>query len=357
MSMRRRALIAGLGSAAAWPLAARAQKSDPVRRGGAIAMADIKIGILHSGTSGNHDHSITALTNSINLAVTGGTNFIILNTRYAGLDPTKLATFAKELVGKVDVLVAAGGTASAQAALAAANEAGNRTIKIVFTSVTDPVGRGLVQNLAAPEGIITGIWAFTSELDPNRLALLCQLPGVSKVGVLTNTSRPGYAVQKAALDAQTPVGVTLYRQDVPTVANKTRKQFDTAINTAFGVFASGAAGPPPIPKCDAVLVTADPAFTDHRVAALASKLQIPAIYQWRTFADEGGLLSYGPNLKLAYTMAGIYVGRLVSGTHTINQLPVYQMKSYELILNLTTASAFSFALPDVLLQQVTEVIV
>lgn len=320
-------------------------------------MADVKIGILHSGTSGNHDHSIAALTNSINIAATN--NFTILNTRYAGLDPAKLASFATELVGKVDVLVAAGGTASARAALAAANMAGNTMIKIVFTSVTDPVANGLVQNLSAPEGIITGVYAFTSELDPTRLGLLCQLPSVQKVGVLTNSSRYNYAAQAAALNAAVPAGVTLYRQDVVPAAGETRKQFDKAINAAFGVFASGGAGLPPTPAVDAVLVTADPVFNDHRVAALVTKLQIPAIYQWRSFAEEGGLMSYGPSLKLAYTVAGIHVAYLVNGA-TIKQLPVYEMKSYELVLNLTTASAIwdlsKTMIPPALLQQVTEVV-
>jgi putative tryptophan/tyrosine transport system substrate-binding protein len=324
-------------------------------------MADIKIGILHSGTSGNHDHSIAALTNSINLVATK--NFTILNTRYAGLNPAKLATLATDLVtnAKVDVLVAAGGTASARAALAAANAAGSTTtVQIVFTSVTDPVANGLVQNLTAPERIITGVYAFTSELDPTRLGLLCQLQGVQKVGVLTNSSRYNYAAQAAALNAAVPSGVTLYRQDIASVVGGNRKQFDKAINLAFGAFASGTAGPPPIPSSgvDAVLVTADPIFNDHRVAALVTKLQIPAIYQWRSFAEEGGLMSYGPNLKLAYTVAGIYVASLVNGTVTIKQLPVYQMKSYELVLNLTTASAIPVItkIQPALLQQVTEVV-
>lgn len=321
-------------------------------------MADVKIGILHSGTSGNHDHSIATLTNSINLFA-GTTNFIILSTRYAGLDPKKLYNFAADLVGKVDVLVAAGGTLSAQTALAAAKAAGNTNIKIVFTSVTDPVANGLVQNLNAPEGIITGVYAFTSELDPNRLGLLCQLKSFQKIGVLINSSRSNYAAQAAALNAAAPSGVALYRRDIASVVGGTRKQFDQAINAAFGDFASGGQGPPPIPPSgvDAVLVTADPIFNDHRVAALVTKLQIPAIYQWRSFAEEGGLMSYGPNLKLAYTVAGMYAGKLVSDfTVTIKKLPVYQMKSYELVLNFTTVSALCLSPQTALLQQVTEVV-
>lgn len=320
--------------------------------------ADIKIGILHSGTKGNHDAEIAALTNSI-IATVSQPNFNISATRFAGLDPTKLNSQAQNLVSKVDYLVAAGGTASALAALNAANALLVPTVKIVFTSVTDPQGSGLVQNLGAPEGIITGICAQTSELDPARLTLLASLPNIQTIGVLTNSTRAGIQGQitklKAAAAALHPP-VALTFQDVPSTANQSAKQYDKQISQSFTNLMSPPVTNPPTPPADAILITADPVFNDRRVAALANKLQIPAIYQWREFAAEGGLMSYGVNLKLAYTLAGIYVGRLVNGS-TIAQLPVFTMQSSELILNLTTASSIPVTIPDKLLNQVTEVIV
>jgi putative ABC transport system substrate-binding protein len=327
-----------------------------------IAVANKTIGILHSGSAasapraaGNHAAHIKAFYSGLasrNYNV--GENVNITGPLYSNDDSTLLAKFAKQLVADpLDVLVAAGGTASAQAAKKAVTDAGNTTIKIVFTSVTNPKGSGLVSIPTNPEGNVTGICALTSELDGQRLNLLAQLiPGNTIIGVLTNPNRTGFAGQWANLVmAGAALNLQLVRQDVNVAAGMTSDQIDAAITTAFTNFAAA--------NVQAVLVTADPLFNDHRQAVLATRLQIPAIYQWREFVDATGgqgLMSFGTNIMLAYTLAGVYAGHILDKVAIVN-LPVLQMTGAELIINLVTANAIPVAIPDALLAMAAEVIV
>jgi putative tryptophan/tyrosine transport system substrate-binding protein len=298
------------------------------------------IGIMHSGSKGKADKQITAFTTCLKWAGYDTTNitFAPANPLYADDDPRNLDQFAKDLVDatkyNVDVIVAAGGPHSAIAAMK--STAGTNNKWVVFTSFSDPV---------SPAANMTGICALTSALDPDRLNLLHELmPKEQTIGVLVNSQRDNYATQKGWLDlAANNLGLNLQRADVN--PGDGGPPDPKTISTAFTGWAAAK-----IP----VLVTADPFFNNHR-----DKVQkIPAIYQWREFADEGGLMSYGTNLTQAYALAGSRVGGILDYLRK-NQTPVLpnvtQLKP-ELIINLKTASDLGITIPDTLLAKANELI-
>jgi putative tryptophan/tyrosine transport system substrate-binding protein len=307
---------------------------------------------IHSGSNNTkHDDHINALKEGLawagyNAGVGG--NVTILPTLWADNHPAKLATDAHTLINTnhVDVLVAAGGTASSQAAQ---NEtAATLRPPVVFTSVAEP--RLLPANM-------TGICARTSELDAERLSLLRELlPGKTNFGALFNHLRFNKDPQKANLNNTALIlGLSpLNPQEVDpggSIANS-----NTLIAQAFQNWANA--------PCQGALVTADTLFNNHRatvISAAAGTINIagviinispiPAIYQWREFAEDGGLMSYGPNLRVAYQVAGTYVGRILDkiaaaagGAIDITDMPVLPLNNCELVINLKTAKALDTAM-------------
>jgi putative tryptophan/tyrosine transport system substrate-binding protein len=269
------------------------------------------VGIMHSGTKGIHDDHISALKAGVRWAYVG--DWRIEGPLYAGNDLGKMGENAAALVKiPVDVLVAAGGTASSEAAKGATNQ-----ISIVFTSVADS---------SRPADNMTGICARTSELDSVRLNLLHELlPGKTKFGALVNSARSNYKPQKSMLDsAAAMLGVGLDYQDVNPKGLKA-----TTIGDAFQFWKKSA--------YDGILVTADPFFNDNRKSVIPAAAAIPTIYQWSEFADETGLISYGPNLTVAYKLAGIHVGHILRGANPAS-LPILPLNNFELVINLTTAA-------------------
>jgi putative ABC transport system substrate-binding protein len=295
---------------------------------------------MHSGSNGNHDAQIQAFKDGLAWAgFTGarpGANVTIVGPLYADDNQKHLADNAAILVNTpVDVLVAAGGSASSQKAQAVTS-----TIPIVFTSVAEP---------ARPAANMTGICARTSEFDADRLNLLHELlPGQKKFGVLVNPSRFNFTSQKGNLDqAAAKLGAQAldYKPVEPNGGNA-----DALIGQAFQYWAdNGYAG---------ALVAADPIFNNHRnrVVATARAHSIPAIYQWREFAEVGGLMSYGPNLTVAYKLAGIYVGRILNNVAPKDQ-PVLSLNNFELVINLKTAKALALEVPPTLLARADHIIV
>jgi putative tryptophan/tyrosine transport system substrate-binding protein len=291
------------------------------------------IGIMHSGSQGKHDAQIKAFKGGLDWGgATPGAPVTIAGPLYADDDPAKLDAIAAKLVGsdKVDVLVAAGGSASCEAA-----KKGTATTRtpVVFTSVANPT---------RPAANMTGICARTSELDSIRLSLLQELlPGKKRFGALVNPSRFNCVAQKDHLsNAATLLG--LQAPDYKDI-NSGDGKADTDIDRAFADWASGG--------CAGVLVTADPLFNNHRervIRAAGAPNNVPAIYQWREFAEGGGLMSYGPDLTVAYTLAGTYVGRILKGT-AIGDLPVLPLNNFELVINLKTAKALGIDVPPALL--------
>jgi putative tryptophan/tyrosine transport system substrate-binding protein len=283
------------------------------------------IGIIHSGKSGNHDAEIKAFQAGVqSVGLTLNTDFKILNVRYANDDPDNLDQQAKDSVttDKPDLLVAGGGTRSALAA----SKFANQVSAIVFTSVADPTSFAQYQNM-------TGICASTSGHDSDRLRWLQQLmPAVKQIGVLVNLDRTNLTTQMGDLDGEaTALGLpALYYQKIDPKSADVEADINQAFQNCVGN------------NCEAVLVAADPLFNNHRPKivefANTQNANIPTIYQWREFADAGGLISYGPRLTLAYTLAGMYAGKILQGTKP-QQLTVLTLKSFELVINLTTANA------------------
>jgi putative tryptophan/tyrosine transport system substrate-binding protein len=229
----------------------------------------------------------------------------------------------------VDVLVAAGGTVCALAAKNAKVALGSN-IRIVYTGVTDPVGNGL----KTAGGDMTGVAGMTTDLDAARLRLLQDMvPGLTTVGVLRNASRPNLPAQWANLQAVKDPTLTLIPGDVspPPAAGHIRNVIQTLV--AYPV--------------QALLVTADPLFNDQRADVITpggTPLSIPAIYQWREFADDSGLMSFGPNLVEEYTAAANYVTRILNGEAPAH-IPLYQPMKFELVINSGSANALSLKIP------------
>ena len=232
------------------------------------------------------------------------------------------AEFARDGVG---VIVAAGGPVSALAAKRVTN-----TIPIVFTTIADPVKSGLVESLGKPGGNATGMAGLTSELDAKRLEVLHQIkPDVRVIGVLVNPNRPGVDANSKELQAAAQaIGLKVKFQNAGP---------EHPLDAAFERLAEQGV--------DALVVTADPFFNFRRaqVIALASRYKMPAIYQWREFVADGGLVSYGPSIADAYHHAGVYTGRILKGARPAD-LPVVQPSRFELVINRQTASALGLAI-------------
>jgi putative ABC transport system substrate-binding protein len=255
---------------------------------------------------------------------------LMIEFRGANDNYDRLPGLAAELVRhQVAVIVAAGGPISAVAAKKATG-----TIPIVFTTIADPVKSGLVASLNRPGGNLTGTAGLTSELDAKRLELLHQIkPSEGVIGVLVNPKRPGVETQSSDLQA----AARALGREIAVHKAATEQAIDAEFEAMHRL------------GVDAAIVTADPLFNFHRarVIALAARHAIPAIYQWREFVTDGGLMSYGPSIADAYYQAGVYSGRILKGAKPAD-LPVMQPTRFELVINLKTAAALGLAVPDLL---------
>jgi putative ABC transport system substrate-binding protein len=248
------------------------------------------------------------------------------------------ALAADQVHAQVTVIVAAGGPVSAIAARRATD-----TVPIVFTTIADPVKAGLVDGMSRPGGNVTGTAGLTSELDPKRLELLHQIqPGAQIFGALVNPDRPGVDAQSRELQASAQaIGRPLIIENAgPSPGHNLDAGFAKLVEQ----------------KIEALVVTADPFFNFRRkqVIALAARYKLPAIYQWREFVEDGGLVSYGPSIAEAYKQAGLYAGQIIKGDKPAN-LPVIQPTKFELVINQKTAKALGIEIPPLMLARATEV--
>ena len=328
--MKRRAFIAGLGSAAAWPIAARGQQRPsttmPV------------VGFLASSSSEAPAGPVGAIHLALKQAGYEIGQTVRMEYRYANNQLDRLPALAAELVTiPVAVIITSGGPRPALAAKSATT-----TIPIVFAPVPDPVRGGLVESLNRPGGNTTGVAALTIELDPKRLELLHELvPTNGLLGVLLNPTRPVALLQVDGIkNAAQSIGRDLVLSYASTVQQ---------IDIAFAAFAKE--------SVVGLIVAADPFFTAQRaqVIALAIKLRVPAIYQWREFADAGGFASFGPNLFDSYRQAGLFAARILKGEKPAD-LPVQQPTKFEFVINLRAAKALDLTIPLALLGRADEVI-
>jgi putative tryptophan/tyrosine transport system substrate-binding protein len=325
--MKRRAFIALIGGAAAWPLAARAQQpAMPV------------IGFLSAASSGPFAHLVAAFRQGLQEAGYIEGQNVAIEYRWAEGQYDLLPALAADLVRlPVAVIVATGGAAVAQAAMAASS-----TIPIVFNSGGDPVQLGLVASMSRPGGNVTGVHLFIGTLDPKKLGLLRELvPKATVIGVLLNPKVAGFQtrladVQRAAHD----IG-----QQIQIVHASTERELEMA----FEVLTQSRVG--------ALVVGADPFFNAQRdqIVALAARFALPAIYEGREYAVAGGLMSYGTSLPEGYRQVGVYTGRILKGAKPF-ELPVVQSTKFEFVINLKTAKALGVQFSDNLLSLADEVI-
>ena len=327
--MRRREFIKVVcGSAAAWPLAARAQQSERVRR----------IGVLMylPADDAEGQARLAAFTQALTqLGWSDGHNLRI-DTRYATADDIR--RHAAELAALApDVLVAGTGTATVAPLLQA-----TRTVPIVFAIVIDPVGAGFVDSLARPGGNATGTTIFEYSMSGKWLELLKEIaPNVTRVAVLRDPAIASGIGQFGAVQIVAPsLGVQLSPLDVRDAGE---------IERAIGAFASGLNG--------GLIVTASPVANVHRnlVVTLAARHKLPAIYFSGRFVVDGGLISYGPDIIDQYRRTAGYVDRILKGEKPAD-LPVQAPTKYELLINLKTAKAMGLTFPPAVLGRADEVI-
>lgn len=326
--MKRREFITLLGGAAAWPLAARAQQS-----GSKVP----RVGYLFSFTPAEGKHLWEACRQGLReLGYVEGQN-IVLEPRWADGRHERLAGLAAELVRlKVDIIVSAA-TPASRAAKAATN-----SVPIVIVAVGEPVKTGLTASLARPGGNLTGLSLLTAELSGKRLELLGELVRhVPRVAVLMNPDNATYTVflEETLIAAQ-----TLGTQLQPLKARN-----PSEIEHVFDAAAEERAA--------ALIVFDDPVIWSHRVqiVALAAKRRLPAIYGYREFVDDGGLMSYGPDRIDHYRRTAIYVDKILKGAKP-GDLSIEQPTKFQLVINRKTAMVLGLTIPPSLLARADEVI-
>lgn len=326
--MRRRDFIVLISGVAAFrPLAARAQQATmPL------------VGFLNSTSAASWRHLVESFRRGL-----GETGFIegqnvAIEFRWAEGQYDRLPALADDLVRRrVAVIVATGGDASGRAAKAA-----TATIPIVFTSGGDPVREGLVASFNRPGGNATGVNLLLTAIEGKRLELLREMvPTAALIAVLLNPANA--AVGGQVNDFQAAARSAGQQLHILRASN------DGEIDAAFAAAAELRVG--------ALLVASDPFFNSRRerLAELASRYAIPAIYELREYAAAGGLMSYGINLAEAYRLVGVYTGRILKGDKPA-ELPVQQLTKFEFIINLKAAKALGIEVPPGLLARADEVI-
>jgi ABC-type uncharacterized transport system substrate-binding protein len=326
MSMKRREFITLLGgAAAAWPLATRAQQM-PV------------VGFLGTASPGPFAHLVAGFRRGLQETGFDEGRNVAIEYRWAEGQYERVPALAADLVRRqVAVIVTIGGEPSAAAAKAA-----TATIPIVFNTGADPVQQGLVASLARPGGNATGVNIFTTELAEKRMGLLLDVvPTAATIAVLLN---PNFA--PAVLNVRQSAAAARAIGKEVAIFNASS---EIEIETAFEKIGQA--------KIGALLVGADPFFNSRRerLVALAARHAIPAIYEWREFAEAGGLMSYGTSLVEAHRLQGVYAGRILKGEKPAD-LPVVQLSKFELIINLRTAKTLGLAIPPGVLAISDEVI-
>jgi putative ABC transport system substrate-binding protein len=329
--VKRREFITLLGSAAAsWPLAARAQQGERVRR----------IGVLMSAVEGDQGglESITAFAQGLaELGWTVGRN-VRIEYRWGAGDLDRFRRYAAELIAlSPDVVLATAGS------IVGAFQQASRTVPIVFVTTIDPVGGGWVESLSRPGTNATGFAAYEFSMSGKRLELLKEIvPDVKRVAVIRDPSVPAGSGGLAAIQTVAPsLGVELTPVGVRDAGE---------IERAITAFARGSNG-------GLILVGPTSSVARYRdlIIALAARHRLPAIYPGRLYVTGGGLISYGADQIDQYHRAAAYVDRILKGEKPAD-LPVQQPTKFELILNLKTAKTLGLDVPATVLARADEVI-
>jgi putative tryptophan/tyrosine transport system substrate-binding protein len=325
--IRRRELIATLGSAVAWPLAARAQQSAmPVIGFLSSAPLDGLAPYLPAFHQGVHENEFIEGRN------------VTIEYGWTNNDNDRLQALAVEFSRRPATVIVAPSIAAALAAKSA-----TAIIPIVFYTGADPVNLGLVTSFNRPGGNLTGVTGWGHELERKRLELLHELvPTATSFALLVNAANPVLAeptTREVQTAAQT-LGLQLH-----VLSASTEREIDAAFARLTELHASG------------LVIGADNFFNSRseRLAALALRHSVPAIYQYHKFAAAGSVMSYGGSITDAYRLVGVYTGRILKGEKPAD-LPVQQSTKVELVINLKTAKALGLTFPITLLGRADEVI-
>jgi putative ABC transport system substrate-binding protein len=327
--MRRRDFITLLGgAAAAWPLSARAQQGERMRRIGLL------VNLAANDPMGQA--RVAAFVQGLQAAGWSDGRNVRIDTRWAAADPGNYRKYAAELIALgPDVVLA-----STTAAVAQLQQT-SRTVPIVFVSTIDPVGSGLVTSMARPGGNVTGFVIFEYALAAKWLELLKEIaPGVKRAAVLRDAAVASGIGQFAAIQAAGSVGMELSAIDLRDAGE---------IERAIADFAQRPNG--------GLIVTASQFGTNHPgpLVSLAARHKLPAVYPFRYFASAGGLISYGCDQLDEYHRAAGYVDRILKGEKPAD-LPVQAPTKYETVINLKTAKTLGLEVPPTLLARADEVI-
>jgi putative ABC transport system substrate-binding protein len=327
--MKRREFISLLGGTAAWPLAARAQQRERMRR----------IGALMSLTADDPEAPARIAAFAQGLADLGWTigRNLQIDYRWGAADADHSRRYAAELLALVpDVILAV-----ASPAVAALQQA-TRTVPIVFVNIVDPVGAGFVDSLAQPGGNATGFIMYEYGLSAKLLELLKEIaPELKRVAVLRDPTIATGIGQLAVIQAAAPS----FGVEVRPVGVRDADEIERAV-TAFARSSNGG-----------LIVTGSPLTALHRklIIALVARHRLPAVYPFRYYPTSGGLISYGPDTTDPFRRAAGYVDRILKGEKP-SDLPVQAPTKYELVINLKTAKALGLDVPDSLLARADEVI-
>ena len=327
--MRRRDFIALLGGAAAWPLVARAQQPTGMRRIGVLLY-------LNEQDVESKTYLAAFVKQLSELGWRAGGNLQI-DYRWTGGNVARLRQYAAELVAlSPDVILAAGGSHVGPL------QQLTRTIPIVFVQVADPVGGGFVESLAHPGGNATGFSNFEFDISGKWLELLREIaPHTVRTAVLRDPSNPTGTAQFGAIQALgRALGI-----DVTPIGLRDAAEIERGI----GEFAARSNG--------GLIITPTGLAIVHRalIIALAERYRLPAVYPFRFFVSDGGLISYGPDAVDQYRRAAGYVDRILKGEKPAG-LPVEQSTKVALVINLKTAKALRLEVPATLLARSDEVI-
>jgi putative tryptophan/tyrosine transport system substrate-binding protein len=326
--MRRREFITLIGGAAAWPVAARAQQSDQMRRIAVLQLLaddDPEAVVRHVA----FERALQAL------GWTVGRN-VRMDYRSAKGDANQLRKYAAELVALGPDVILTGGSITVGPVLRA-----TRTIPIIFVQVVDPVGGGLVESLARPGGNATGFTSYEYSLSAKWLELLKEIaPHVTRVAVIRDPTQGAGIGQFAVIQAAgSSLGVELRPINAPD---------RTEIERAVAAFARSANG-------GLIVVPGGSGSNRDLIIPLAARHRLPAVYPYRYYVTDGGLISYGPNTIDYYRRAAGYVDRILKGEKPAD-MPVQAPTKYELVINLKTAKALGLTVPPSLLARADEVI-
>ena len=327
--MERREFIALVGGAAAWPLAARAQQPNPVRRIGVL------MGIAQSDSEGQA--RVLALRQGLDqLDLKEGQN-INIEYRWGAGDGNKIRSYAAELVALAPEVILATNTPTVRAL-----QQLTRTIPIVFVSVSDPVSDGFVASLSKPGDNITGFSTYEPSMGGKWLQFLKAVaPDVVRVAVIFNPETAAHSLYLPSLESVAPsLGVRIVSAPVRD-PNEIQALFSSLVRE----------------RGDGLVTIPDSFTVVHRrmLTQLAEQHRLPAIYALLPFAQSGGLLTYGTDTVSQYRQAASYIDRILKGERP-SDLPVVRPTKLTLVINLKTAKAISITVPDSLLALADELI-